>query len=191
MTYVEDLQSRWGIRSKQLQDHRLHRFHRLLRLLWFMENHRLHRLHRLFSVLCVKTTGFGGGFVSFLAAASCSLSGRVFLAYTACRLPITVQYPSSVPSFRTETYPHFSSRWGIILRFLRSVSQSASSCSYLSEAPCRIASSVTASGRPSVSSTSANSASSGARLVLTISQNVGVLGGGALISKAEISSRIR
>jgi hypothetical protein len=80
MTDVEDLQSRWGIEGKQLQDHRLH------------------RLHRLFSVLCVKTTGFGGGFVSFLAAASCSLSGRVFLAYTACRLPITVQYPSSVPS---------------------------------------------------------------------------------------------
>ena len=72
-------------------------------------------------------------------------------------------------------------------RFLRSLSHWRISPSALATS----CASVTASGRPSLSSTSASSASSGARLASTMSQKAGVFGGGAFGSKPERSSSAR
>ena len=93
----------------------------------------------------------------------------------------------SEPSLRHGIKPHFSSRCGMERRFLRSRIQASNS-------PLAFAvscASVIAGGLPIRSSTSAISASSGARLASTIAQKAGVLGGGAFGSKAVISSSLR
>src|SRR5262249_16063788 len=122
-----------------------------------------------------------------LAAASLSRIERVFLAYTVWRVPPIFHCPSTAASLRTGVYSAPSMRCGITRRFLRSLSQSRNP----PVAWALIWLNVTASGLPILSSTSASSASSGARLASTMSQNAGVFGGGAFGLNFEISRSAR